>query len=165
MKRRVVKWLLFFFFVVVVICSNNSLVHSSSEAVPFISSSKVSGHHYVNPLMEEKQLSKSTLSISHIHIFEFELLKKLDDKISARFENNVFKRHGRMLKTLHNEEINTREDAGEENRKGKGTQGGGDLLRPRARKSGANSLLLKSSPFMLRYLLLIGFHLATIFFF
>ncbi|MFQ6666915.1 hypothetical protein Gotur_033108 [Gossypium turneri] len=135
MKRKVVKWLLFFF-VVVVICSNNSLVHSSSEAVPFISSSKVSGHHYVNPLMEEKQLNK-----------------------------NVFKRHGRMLKTLHNEEINTREDAGEENRKGKGTYGGGDLLRPRARKSGANSLLLKSSPLMLRYLLLIGFHLATIFFF
>ena len=71
---------------------------------------------------------------------------------------DVFKNTQRTsFKGLH-DETHYVDGNDHQNKKGKGSYGGGDLLRPRPRKSGASSLLLKSSSLLstllLRYVIL-----------
>ncbi|XVF48385.1 hypothetical protein PTKIN_Ptkin03bG0186200 [Pterospermum kingtungense] len=146
--KRVVEWLFFFF--IIIICCNNTLIYSlSTENSGIISSSeRASGHDdHVKPSIKQKQLNK-----------------------------NVFKSHGRTLKGLNEarylrDVIEVEEEnkaITDQNKKGKGSYGGGDLLRPRGKKSGANSSLLKPSSGGLLSLLLLRIGilglLATIFF-
>ncbi|GMJ07711.1 hypothetical protein HRI_004440300 [Hibiscus trionum] len=87
--------------------------------------------------------------------------------MKGRLLKSVFKDHGTTIKGLH-EAIHLKvvqrgkEVIVDENKKGgKGNNGGGDLLRPRARKGGANSLHPATS---LRFISL-GLLLSTLFFF
>ncbi|XP_022732076.1 uncharacterized protein LOC111286404 [Durio zibethinus] len=133
MKRRVVEWLFFF----IIICCNFAFLCSLCESA-FISSSEAASGHDLKPLMKEKQV-----------------------------KSHVFKSHERTFKGLH-EALYSRDVQEEKkvivdkNKKGKGSYGGGDLLRPRTKKSsGAN--LKSSSTKLLRYVM-VGL-LSAMFFF
>ncbi|XVF35584.1 hypothetical protein REPUB_Repub18cG0158500 [Reevesia pubescens] len=114
MKRRVVEWLFF------IICCNIALLYSLSESA-FISSETAARHNRLKPVIKEKQLKNERSNFKGLH--EALYLRRDVKEEEEEEEKKVII---------------------DENKKGKGSYGGGDLLRPRSKKSGANSLLLNS---------------------
>ncbi|KAK6274094.1 hypothetical protein POUND7_011177 [Theobroma cacao] len=105
----------------------NALLHSFCESSAFTSPDAAAHDGIKPPLMKEKQ------------------------------PKNVY-RSQRTFKDLHEalylRDVREEQEVIDHNKKGKGTYGGGDLLRPRSKRSGANSFLLKPSSLLsvvLRY--------------
>ncbi|XVE53633.1 hypothetical protein DITRI_Ditri03aG0018600 [Diplodiscus trichospermus] len=121
-----------------IICFGALLYSSFGESG--FNSSETAGHD-PRPLMKEKQLK---------NVFES---RRTSIKVS---QEALYVEKERKLLVIN-----------DQNKKGKGTYGGGDLLRPRSKKNGANSLLLKSSSLLPTLLLrfVTPWLLLTIFFF
>ncbi|XP_021277303.1 uncharacterized protein LOC110411464 [Herrania umbratica] len=104
------------------ITCSNALLHSFCESRAFTSPGAAAHAGIKPPLMKEKQpknVNRSQRTFNGLH--------------EALYLRDVWKEK----KVI------------DHNKKGKGTYGGGDLLRPRGKRSGANSLLLKPSSLLL----------------
>ncbi|XVF89298.1 hypothetical protein PTKIN_Ptkin19aG0119000 [Pterospermum kingtungense] len=94
----------------------NAFLYSSLGESGFISSDATAGHD-LKPLVKEGQRKN--------HVFMSERTSGLHEALKIGKEKKL--------------------EIEDENKKGKGSYGGGDILRPRSKKSGANPLMLKSS--------------------